>query len=155
MGEWIRKKSNVQNENDNDIDANCETFTIDKNSSNQQYVIHNFRFDCQQKTTNFNYLCPFEFSNKINKINIYCYIFNNEHPQYNTHNLDIFKLPKISQNYKYFHKKIDPTKLCPYNLYFIYIMAYNFNITSHLTISWGMSLNNVYPTFTNLQKIKF
>jgi hypothetical protein len=36
MGEWINKKiQNVQNENNNDIDVNYETFEIDKNSSNQ------------------------------------------------------------------------------------------------------------------------
>jgi len=30
------KNQNVQNENDNDTNVNYETFTIDKNSSNQQ-----------------------------------------------------------------------------------------------------------------------
>ncbi len=30
------KNQNVQNENDNDINVNYETFTVDKNSSNQQ-----------------------------------------------------------------------------------------------------------------------
>jgi hypothetical protein len=36
---------NVENENDKDIDVNYETFTVDKNSSNQQYIIHNYRID--------------------------------------------------------------------------------------------------------------
>ncbi len=40
---------NVENENDNDTDVNYETFIVDKNSSNQQYIIHNFRVDYQQK----------------------------------------------------------------------------------------------------------
>ncbi len=31
-----KKNQNVQNENDNDTNVNYETFTIDKNSSNQQ-----------------------------------------------------------------------------------------------------------------------
>jgi hypothetical protein len=35
------KNQNVQNENDNDTNVNYETFTVDKNSSNQQYMIHN------------------------------------------------------------------------------------------------------------------
>jgi hypothetical protein len=39
------KNQNVQNENDNDTDVNYEAFTIDKNSSNQQYIIHYFRID--------------------------------------------------------------------------------------------------------------
>jgi hypothetical protein len=33
---------------------------------------------------------------------------------------------------------------------FIYIMSY-----INVNISWGMTLNNVYPTFINLKKIKF
>jgi hypothetical protein len=35
-GRMDKKKTNVQNENDNDTNVNYETFTIDKNSSNQQ-----------------------------------------------------------------------------------------------------------------------
>ncbi len=56
------KNQNVQNENDNDTNVNYETFTIDKNSSNQQYMIHNFAVDYQHRPTYFNYLCPYEFS---------------------------------------------------------------------------------------------
>jgi hypothetical protein len=47
IGEWTRKNQNVQNENDNDINANYENFTIDKNSSNQSYIIQNFRVHYQ------------------------------------------------------------------------------------------------------------
>jgi hypothetical protein len=76
-----KKLKNVQNENDNDTDVNYETFAIDKNSSNQQYIIHNFRVDYQQKSIHFNSLCRYEFSSKINKINnLCCHRFNNEHP---------------------------------------------------------------------------
>jgi hypothetical protein len=32
---------NVQNENDNDTNVKYETFIFDKNSSSQQYIIHN------------------------------------------------------------------------------------------------------------------
>ncbi len=39
------KNQNVQNENDNNIHANYEIFTIDRNSSNQQCIIHNFKVD--------------------------------------------------------------------------------------------------------------
>jgi hypothetical protein len=87
---------NVQNENDKDIDVNYETFTIDKNSSNQQNIIHNFRIDYKQKPTHFNFLRPYKFSSKTNKINnIHCHKFNSEHLQYNTHSLYKFKVPKI------------------------------------------------------------
>ncbi len=90
------KNQNVQNENDNHTGANYETFTIDKNSSNQQYINHNFRVNCQHRFTHFNYLCPYEFSSNINKINnIHCHRFNNEHLQFNTYNLYEFKEPKI------------------------------------------------------------
>jgi hypothetical protein len=51
MGEWTIFFQNVQNENDKDIDVNYETFIVDKNSSNQQYIIHDFGIDYQQKPT--------------------------------------------------------------------------------------------------------
>ncbi len=99
MSPWANeqeKNQNVQNENDNHADANYETFTIDKNSSNQQYIIHSFRFNYQHKSTHFNYLCPYEFSSNINKINnIHCHRFNNEHLRYNTYSLYEFKEQKI------------------------------------------------------------
>jgi hypothetical protein len=69
---------------------------VDKKSSNQQYIIHHFKVNYQQKPTHFNFSCPYEFSNKTNKINnISCHKFNNEHSQYNTHNLYEFKVPRI------------------------------------------------------------
>lgn len=40
--------------NDNETNTNYETFTIDRNSSNQQYIIHNFRVDYQQKPIHYN-----------------------------------------------------------------------------------------------------
>jgi hypothetical protein len=40
-----KKNENVQNENNNDTNVNYETFAIDKNSSNQQYTIHNFKIN--------------------------------------------------------------------------------------------------------------
>jgi len=84
---WVNEQEkiqNVQNDNDND-DVNYETFTIDKNSSNQQYIMHNFKIDYQQRFVHFNFLHPYEFSIKTNKINnICCHRFNSEHPQYNT-----------------------------------------------------------------------
>jgi hypothetical protein len=96
MGEWTRKKSKCPNENDNDTNTNYETFIIDRNSSNQQYIIHNFRVDYKQRIIHFNTLCPYEFSSKINKTNdIYCDWFNNARPQYNTHIFYEFKVPKI------------------------------------------------------------
>jgi len=74
------KNQNVQNENNNDTDVKYETFIVDKNSSNQQYIIHNFKINYQQIPNHLNFLCPYEFSNKINKINnIHCYNFNSEH----------------------------------------------------------------------------
>ncbi len=69
----------IQNENNNDIDVNYETFAIDKNSSNQQYTTHNFRIDYQQRPTHYNSLCPYEIFSKTNKINICCHRFNSEH----------------------------------------------------------------------------
>jgi hypothetical protein len=64
-----KKLKNVQNENDDDIDVNYEIFIVDKNSSNQQYIIHNFRIDYQHRLIHFYFLCPYEFSSKTNKIN--------------------------------------------------------------------------------------
>ncbi len=72
MGEGTRKKSKCLNENDKDTNANYETFTIDRNTSNQQYIIHNFRVNYQQRPIHYNILCPYEFSSKINKINDIC-----------------------------------------------------------------------------------
>jgi hypothetical protein len=101
MANEQEKNQNVQNENDNDNDVNYETFTIDKNSPNQQYIIHNFRIDYIQRITHFNFLCPYEFFSNTKKINnIRCHIFNSEHPQYNTHNLTNSKYKKI-QFYKF------------------------------------------------------
>jgi hypothetical protein len=97
LSAWVNeqeKNKNVQNENNNDTNVNYATFTIDKNSSNQQYIIHDFRINYQQIPTHFNYLCLYEFSSKINKINIHCHKFNNKHLQYNTHSLYEFKVPK-------------------------------------------------------------
>jgi len=95
---WVNEQEkiqNVQNDNDND-DVNYETFTIDKNSSNQQYIMHNFKIDYQQRFVHFNFLHPYEFSIKTNKINnICCHRFNSEHPQYNTHSIYKFKVQKI------------------------------------------------------------
>jgi hypothetical protein len=109
-GNEQEKNQNVQNENNNDTNVNYENFTVDKNSSNQQYIIHNFSVDYQQKPTHFNFLCPYELFNKTNKINnISCHKFNNEHLQYNTHNLyskyQKFQFYKITQ---YLHKKNNP-----------------------------------------------
>jgi len=56
------KNQNVQNENNNDTNVNYEIFIVDKNSSNQQYIIHNFAVDYQHKPIYFNFLCPYEFS---------------------------------------------------------------------------------------------
>jgi hypothetical protein len=85
------------------------------------HQINNISYTILSLITNFNFLCPYEFSNKINKINIYFYKFNNEHPQ-----------PLHIQSTKIFTKlqipsqKNDPKNLSMYNLYFIYIVAYNF-----------------------------
>ncbi len=48
------KNQSVQMKNDNETNTNYETFTIDRNSSNQQYIIHNFRVDYQQKPIHYN-----------------------------------------------------------------------------------------------------
>jgi hypothetical protein len=67
------KNQNVQNENNNDTNVKYETFIVDKNSSNQQYIVHNFKINYQQRPNHLNFLRPYEFSNKINKINnIHC-----------------------------------------------------------------------------------
>jgi len=111
MDEWKRTKSKCSKWNDNDIDTNYETFIVDRNSSNQQYIIHNFRVHDQQRPIHFHFLCPFEFSSEIDKINsICCHIFNNEHPQYNTHILYEFKVTNIQFNKvtRYLHKKKTP-----------------------------------------------
>jgi len=85
------------------------------------HQINNISYTILSLITNFNSLCPYEFSNKLNKINIYCYKFNNEHPQplhiQSTKNFTKLQIPSQKNN---------PKKLCMYNLYFIYIMAYNF-----------------------------
>jgi hypothetical protein len=51
LSAWVNeqeKNQNVQNDNDNDTNVNYEIFTVDKNSSNQQFIIHNFRIDYQR-----------------------------------------------------------------------------------------------------------
>jgi hypothetical protein len=109
MGEWTRKKSNVQNENNNDINVNYEISQLIKihQINNISYTILGLIY--QQKPIHFNYLCPYEFYNKTNKINnISCHRFNNEHLQYNTHNHYEFKVPKtpILQFVLYLHHGI-------------------------------------------------
>jgi hypothetical protein len=48
-----KKNQNVKNENDIDTDVNYETFKVEKNSSNQKYIIHNFRVTYQQNPYSF------------------------------------------------------------------------------------------------------
>jgi len=150
-----KKNQNVQSENDNDTNVNYETFTIHKNSSNRQYIIHNFRIDCWQIPIHSNFLCPYEFSSKIDKINNICFRrFNSEHFQYNTHSLYKFKIPKIPilQNYIIPSQKNDPENYTQAICILFTSWHTFFDIKSNITISWEMTLKNVYPTLTDLHK---
>jgi hypothetical protein len=149
------KNQNVQNENNNDTNANYETFIVDRNSSNQKYIIHNFRVDYQHKFIHFNSLCPYEFSSKINKINnIHCHRFNNEHLQYNTKILHRFKELEILvlQSYTIHSPKNEVENYAQAFCILFTLWHTIFDIKSDLTISWEMTLNNVYPTFIDLHE---
>jgi hypothetical protein len=70
---WVKNKlQNIHFEKNNNIDNNFETFTVEKTSSNMQYIIHNFHTNYQQRPDIFEYLSPYEFSSKVNKINNTC-----------------------------------------------------------------------------------
>jgi hypothetical protein len=67
-----------------------------------RYIIHNIHTNYQKILNIFEFLSPYEFSNKVNKINsTHCNQFHQIHPQYDTHNLYGYKIPKIPiiQNY--------------------------------------------------------
>jgi len=68
-----------------------------------QYIIHNFFYRLPIKTLyKFEFLSPYDFSSKVNKINnTPCNWFHQNHPQYDPHNSYEYKIPKILviQNY--------------------------------------------------------
>jgi hypothetical protein len=68
---------------------------LTKNNQNQQYIIHKFRVNYQQKLYRLDSLHPYEFSKKIKKINIYYNNFWNAQLQSNTHNLYEYKVLKM------------------------------------------------------------
>jgi hypothetical protein len=68
---------------------------LTKNNQNQQYIIHKFRVNYQQKLDRLDSLHPYKFSNKINKINIYYHKFWNAQLQSSTHNLYEYEVIKI------------------------------------------------------------
>ncbi len=71
------------------------------------------------------------------------------------HILYEFKVPKKSvlQSYTIPSQENDPKYHAPTICILFTSWCTIFNIKSYLTMSWEMTLNNVYPTFTNLQKI--
>jgi hypothetical protein len=58
-----------QNKNINLLNEKFETFTVDKKKFNSEYIIHKFQTNYQQIPNFFEYLFPYEFSSKTNKIN--------------------------------------------------------------------------------------
>lgn len=96
MGTHQENNHNIHNKKDIKTNKNYETFTIDQNSSKLQHIIHNFRFNYQQRSNLFYSLCPYEFSSKINKINnIHCHRLQDEQPQFNIHSFYEYKIPKV------------------------------------------------------------
>jgi hypothetical protein len=85
--------------------------------------MHNFCTNYQQRPNIFEYPFPYEFFSKVNKINnTHCNQLHQNHLQYDTHNLNEYKIPKIPviENYmilsqiNYFEN---------YAMYFILFMA--------------------------------
>ncbi len=96
------------------------------------------------------------FFGKTNKINnIRCHRFNSEHPQYNTHNLYKFKVPKILiiQSYMIPSQKNDLENYAQAICILFTSWRTIFDIKLDLSISWEMTLKNVYPTFIDLKII--
>jgi hypothetical protein len=57
--------------------------------------MHNFRTYYQQRPNIFEYISPYEFSSKVNKINNTHYNrFHQNHLQYDTSSLNEYKIPK-------------------------------------------------------------
>lgn len=108
-----KKTTKCPSKNNNENGSNYETFTIEKNNQNQQYIIHKFKVNYQQKVDRLDSLHPYEFANKINKINIYYHNFWNAQLQSSTHNLYEYKVIKIlvMQRYTIPSKKNDPNYL--------------------------------------------
>jgi len=60
--------------------------------------MHTFLTNYQQRPFFFGFFSPYEFSRKTNKINyIRSHWFHQDHPQYKTHNIYGYKIPKISK----------------------------------------------------------
>jgi hypothetical protein len=96
MGKWIGKQKMNQNINDNIINENFETFTIDFLIENSEHIMHNFWTDYQQRPNFFGFFSPYEFSCKTTKINnIHNHWFHQDRPQYKTHNIYGYKILKI------------------------------------------------------------
>jgi hypothetical protein len=80
----------------------------------------------------------------MNTLNITCTSFMNSKYQK-------FQFYKVTQ---YLHKKTT-RKYYVQTMCILFTSWHTiFDIKSDLTMSWEMTLNNVYPTFTNLQKNK-
>jgi hypothetical protein len=97
-------------------------FTVDKNLANSKYIIHNFQITINKDPKSFS---PYEFSRKTNKVNnVHNHRFYHDHPQYNTHSLYEYKIPKVPilQSYTIPSQKKLSKKLCSNNFYFIFFM---------------------------------
>jgi len=99
-----------QNENTNLPNDHFETFTINKNLENLEYIIHNFRTNYQQRPKTFDYFPPYEFSSKTNKINnVHSHQLHEIYPQYKIRSIYEHNTPKIPilQNYTISSQKND------------------------------------------------
>ncbi len=141
----------------NNIDNNFETFIVERTSSNIQYIIHNFCIKYQQRPDIFEYFFPYEFSNKFNKINNTCYNrFHQNHPQYDTHYLYEYKIPKILviQNYTIPSQVNDLENYARTICILFSSWRTLSNIKKYLTTTWDVTLKTSYPTFFDFKKEK-
>ncbi len=156
---WVKDKEeklqNIYIEKYNNINNSFETFTIEKTSSNMQYVIHNFHTYYQQRPNIFEYLSPYEFSSKVNKINnTCCNQFHQNHPQYDTHNLYEYKIPKILVIQNTIPSQANDLENYPGSICILFSSWRTLSNIKKFTTTWDVTLKTSYPTFSNFTKEK-
>jgi hypothetical protein len=128
MGKWIWKQKMNQNKFKIFINENFEIFKIEFFRENSEYLMNNFWTDYQHRPNFFWYFSPYEFSHKTNKINnIHNHWFHEDRPQYKTHNIYGYKIPRIPifQIYKIPLEKKYPKKY-PWTIIYIFFFMANF-----------------------------
>jgi hypothetical protein len=92
--------------------------------------------------------------NKINNTN--CNWFHQIHPQYDTHNLYEYKIPKILviQNYTIPSQVNDLENYVRSRCILFSSWWTLFDIKKDLTITWDVTLKTSYPTFSDFRKEK-